>query len=153
MLFRSPNPGNRQQIPPATDNKLPVAYGEAWMGGTIVDLSITSDNQVLFYVIAICEVTDNGNDTITFGDVYWGGKKCNFYPANGTAVYSLTDPSTGVVDGTTDGLLNIYLYSNGSNNPYNTDQSAIAIMQTAGLTYTWDSSKLDRKSTRLNSSH
>ena len=25
----SPNPGNRQQLPPATDNKLPVIYGDA----------------------------------------------------------------------------------------------------------------------------
>ena len=24
----SPNPGNRQQLPPATDNKLPIIYGE-----------------------------------------------------------------------------------------------------------------------------
>ena len=138
----SPNPGNRQQIPPATDNKVPVVYGEAWVGGTVTDLSITSDNQVIFYVMPLCEVTDNGNDTITFGDVYWGGKKCNFSPPGGTAVYSLTDPSTGEVDGSTDGQLNIYLYSNGSNNPYNTTQSAIAIMQTAGLVYTWDNTKL-----------
>jgi hypothetical protein len=74
----SPNPGNRQQLPPATDNKLPVVYGQAWLGGTIVDLSISQNNQELYYVIAISEVTNNGNDTITFGDVYYGGKKCIF---------------------------------------------------------------------------
>lgn len=82
----SPNPGNRQQVPPATDNKLPVVYGQAWLGGTIVDLSITSNNQELYYVIAISEVTDNGNDTITFGDVYYGGKKCIF--ETNTATYN-----------------------------------------------------------------
>jgi hypothetical protein len=74
----SPNPGNRQQVPPATDNKLPVVYGSAWLGGTITDLSISENNQELYYVISLCEVTDNGNDTITFGDVYWGGKKVVF---------------------------------------------------------------------------
>jgi hypothetical protein len=74
----SPNPGNRQQLPPATDNKLPVVYGQAWLGGTIVDLSISQNNQELYYAIAISEVTNNGADTITFGDVYWGGKKCIF---------------------------------------------------------------------------
>ena len=63
----SPNPGNRQQIPPATDNKLPVVYGQAWVGGTITDLSISSNNQELYYVLSLCEVTNNGSDTITFG--------------------------------------------------------------------------------------
>jgi hypothetical protein len=80
----SPNPGNRQQLPPATDNKLPVVYGQAWLGGTIVDLSISQNNQELYYVIAISEVTNNGADTITFGDVYWGGKKCIFEANNAT---------------------------------------------------------------------
>lgn len=53
----SPNPGNRQQIPPQTDNKLPVIYGAAWAGGIITDLSITDDNQKLYYVLSLCEVT------------------------------------------------------------------------------------------------
>jgi membrane protein implicated in regulation of membrane protease activity len=74
----SPDVGNRQQVPPATDNKLPVVYGEAWLGGTIVDLSISENNQELYYVLAISEVTGNGADTITFGDVYYGGKKVTF---------------------------------------------------------------------------
>ena len=40
----SPDPGNRQQLPPATNNKLPVVYGEAYVGGTVTDLSISEDN-------------------------------------------------------------------------------------------------------------
>jgi len=55
---RYPNPGNRQQIPPATDNKLPVIYGSAYVGGTIVDLSITNNNQQIYYVMALSEVTN-----------------------------------------------------------------------------------------------
>jgi hypothetical protein len=133
------NPGNRQQIPPNTANKLPVIYGQGWVGGTIVDASITSDNQVMYYVIALCEVTNDGQDTISFGDIYWGGKKCNF---SGTAVTSLYDPSTGTNDGAISGKLNIYLYRNGSNQPVNTSQTAIQVMQASGLTYKWDSSKL-----------
>ena len=82
----SPNPGNRQQLPPATDNKLPVVYGQAWLGGTIVDLSISENNQELYYVIAISEVSNNGLDTLTFGDVYYGGKKCIF--ETNTATYN-----------------------------------------------------------------
>jgi hypothetical protein len=138
----SQNPGNRLQVPPATDNKLPVVYGQAWLGGTVVDLSISSNNQELYYVMAICEVTDNGNDTITFGDVYWGGKKCTFASSTSPNVVSLTDESTGETDSSVNGKLQVFLYRNGSNTPVRGTQSAISVMQTAGLTYTWDDDKL-----------
>ncbi len=219
----SPNPGNRQQIPPATDNKLPVVYGQAWLGGTITDLSISSNNQELYYVISICEVTNNGSDTITFGDVYWGGKKCIFetqtanytalgtvssvssnqiytdninsvpatnsqitfsnsgtptvytvasasgdefgctitfttnisgvsvgntiyaYQFNGNAptlVTGLLDESTGVVDTAVNGKLQIFLYNNGSNSPVRGVSSAVSVMKTPGLTYTWTDDKV-----------
>jgi hypothetical protein len=140
----SPDVGNRQQVPPATDNKLPVVYGEAWVGGTIVDLSITENNQELYYVLAISEVTNTPSsapDTITFGDIYWGGKKATF-SSDGFTVASLTDESSGVVDTTVDGKIAIYLYSNGSNTPFNSSQSAISVMQASDLTYKWDSTKL-----------
>lgn len=135
------NPGNRLQIPPATDNKLPVVYGKAWLGGTVIDVSISSNNQQIYYVIALCEVTDNGSDTITFGDVYWGGKRCVFGSGN-QKVTALVDESTGQTDSSINGKLEIFLYRNGSFNPTNSSQSAISVMQTSGLIYTWDSSKL-----------
>lgn len=137
----SPDVGNRQQVPPATDNKLPVVYGEAWLGGTIVDLSISENNQELYYVLAIAEVTGNGTDTITFGDAYWGGKKVTFRP-DGYTVASLTDESSGVVDTTVDGRMEFFFYNNGSDSPTNQSQSAISVMQADGLIYKWDSTKL-----------
>jgi hypothetical protein len=137
----SPNPGNRQQIPPATDNKLPIVYGEAYLGGIITDLTISSNNQELYYCLAISEVTNNGSDTFTFGDVYWGGKRCVF--ESGTPnVTSLVDESTGNSDASVNGKLQIFLYRNGSFTPTNSTQSAIAVMQTPGLIYTWDDTKL-----------
>jgi len=138
----SPNPGNRQQLPPATDNKLPIVYGAAWVGGTIIDLSISDNNQELYYVVALTEVTGNGTDTISFGDIYWGGKKCNFASSTSENVVSLTDESTGETDTSVNGLLQIYLYSNGSNSQVRGSSSAISVMQTAGLIYQWDSTKL-----------
>ena len=141
----SPNPGNRQQIPPATDNKLPVVYGSAYVGGTVTDLSISSNNQELYYVISICEVTNTNAgqtaDSISFGNIYFGGKLVQFQ-GNGYTVASLLDESTGVQDTTVNGKIQIFLYRNGSNSPVNSSQSAISVMQTAGLTYTWDNSKL-----------
>ena len=141
----SPNPGNRQQLPPATDNKLPVVYGSAYVGGNVTDLSISEDNQQLYYVISICEVTNTNDgqtpDEITFGDIYFGGKLVTFQ-SNGYTVASLTDESTGEVDTTVNGRLEFFLYNNGSDSPVNSTKSAIEVMQASGLVYTWDNTKL-----------
>ena len=138
----SPDVGNRQQIPPATDNKLPIVYGTAWVGGTIVDLSISENNQEIYYVIALSEVTGGATpDTITFGDCYWGGKKVVFN-VDGYNVDALLDESTGVQDTTVAGKMQFYFYNNGSNNPTNTAQTAITVMNASGLIYTWDATKL-----------
>jgi hypothetical protein len=142
-----PNPGSRAQTPPAGSNKLPVIYGHAWTGGIITDLSITSDNQTLYYVFALSEVTNTESssvgdpDEITFGDVYWGGKKCIFDGTDLTKVVTLRDPSTGQ-DQNISGYMNIYFYKNGSNQPANSSLSAISVMQDTNLTYKWDSFKL-----------
>jgi len=141
---QQPNPGNRQQVSPAGDNKLPVVYGSAYVGGVITDMSITENNQDIYWVMSLSEVTnsENGNtaDVFTFGNVYWGGKLCVF-GGNGYSVTGLTDESTGETQDIT-GYMDIYLYSNGVYNGYNTASNAIQIMQTAGLVYTWDNTKL-----------
>lgn len=137
------NPGSRTQIPPSGANKLPVVYGSAYVGGIITDLSITNDNQNLYYVISLAEVTnteDGGSpDSISFGNIYWGGKKCIMV---GTSVTALLDESTGISDTSVNGKLSIYLYKNGSAEGYNTTESAIEVMQGEGLSYQWDSNKL-----------
>jgi hypothetical protein len=142
---QSPNPGNRQQLPPATDNKLPVVYGQAYVGGIVTDLSISENSQELYYVLSICEVTNTNPeqtpDSINFGQIYFGGKLVQFQD-NGYTVASLLDESTSVVDTTVDSKIEFYLYRNGSNSPTNSALTAIQVMQTAGLIYTWDSSKL-----------
>lgn len=142
---RYPNPGNRQQIPPATDNKLPIIYGSSYVGGTVVDLSITNDNQQLYYVMALSEVTnsENGNtgDVFTFGDTYWGGKKVIFQP-NSPVVSGLLDESTGITDTTVNGLMAFYFYRNGSYTPTNSSTDAIALMNASNLVYKWDATKL-----------
>jgi len=140
-----PNPGNPQQIPPAGNNKLPVVYGTGYVGGVITDLSITSDNQTLYWVFSLSEVTNTETggtpDTFSFGNIYWGGKLCIFDTSDLTNVTGLKDESTGVVQDI-NGYMNIYLYKNGSNQPVNTTSTAIQVMQQSGLVYTWDSSKL-----------
>jgi hypothetical protein len=142
----SPNPGNNQQVPPATDNKLPVVYGSSYVGGTITDLSITSDNQQLYYVISICEVTSTNAgqtpDTITFGNVYYGGKLVQFTNSTSSSITGLLDESTGIVDTTVAGRIEFYLYPNGSATPARGTGSAIDVMSNANLVYQWDATKL-----------
>jgi len=140
----SPNPGNNQQVGPATDNKLPIVYGSAFVGGQVTDLSISNNNQELYYVIALSEVTgtETGQtaSTFTFGDIYYGGKLVNFQ-ANGYTVESLLDESTGLVDSTVNGLLEFYLYNNGSYSPTNSPFSAVDVLSNPYLTYQWNASK------------
>jgi hypothetical protein len=142
---QQPNPGNRQQLPPAGDNKIPVVYGSAYLGGIITDMSISNDNQDIYWVFALSEVTNTETggmpDTITFGNVYWGGKRCVFDGTDLTKVTGLLDESTGETQDIS-GYMNIYLYSNGSSNPANTSQNAIDVMSASNLIYQWDGSKL-----------
>jgi hypothetical protein len=141
------NPGSRLQVGPAGENKLPVIYGTSYVGGIVTDLSITSDNQTLYYCLSLAEVTNSEGyisgtpDTITFGDVYFGGKRCLFDGTDQYKVTGLLDESTGITDGTVAGKLEIYFYRNGSNSPVNSSTSAITLMQSSGLTYTWDTNK------------
>jgi hypothetical protein len=135
------NPGNPQQQPPASDNKLPIVYGTGWVGGVVTDLTITSDNQVMYYVLALSECTGT-TDTITFGDIYFGGKKCIFDPTDQYKVTGLMDTSTGINDTVVDGYLSVYLYRRGSATPTNSSSSAISILQDSALVYQWDATKL-----------
>lgn len=142
------NTGSRVQLAPATKNKLPVVYGQAYLGGTVFDCLISADNQWMFFAIAICEVTNTSGtpDTLTFGDIYWAGKKCVF-GSNGN-VTGLLDTSTGLTDTAVDGKLYIYTYKNGSAQPVNTTYTAQQIMQgnvpsgSVSLTSGWNSSYL-----------
>jgi len=68
--------GGRVQLPPATDNKLPVVYGTAFIGGPITDAMLSTDQKTMWAVVALAEVTDNG--TISFGDIYYDGKLVQF---------------------------------------------------------------------------
>lgn len=139
------NPGNRTQVPPAGDNKLPIIYGSAYVGGVITDLSITNDNQTLYYILSLSEVTNTEAsgvaDTFTFGNIYFGGKKCIFDVTDTSLITGLLDESTGITDTTVNGKMNMYLFRNGSYSGVNTTQTAIQIMQDTNLTYQWDNTK------------
>jgi len=110
--------GGRVQIPPATDNKIPVVYGSAFVGGPIIDAKISTDQKTMWYVIALAEHQDNqggGGGSYTFGDIYYDGKLVTF--SSGAAVASLTTNTTPAqTDARVADNLFIYLFTNGRSN-------------------------------------
>ena len=142
-----PNPGSRQQFAPAGDNKLPVVYGSAYVGGIVTDLTISEDNQDIYWVLSLSEVTNSESggtpDTITFGNIYWGGKKCIFSTTPGqlSKVVGLLDESTNETQDIS-GYMDIFLYNNGSQSPVNTSQYAYDVLSATNLVYKWNNTKM-----------
>ena len=114
------NGGGRVQIPPATENKIPVVYGSAFVGGPITDAKISTDQKTMWYVVALAEHTDTTvGSGYTFGDIYYDGKLVAF--SSGAAVASLTTNTTPAqTDTRMAGNLFIYLFTNGSSSGVNT---------------------------------
>jgi hypothetical protein len=98
--------GVRQQIPPSSENRIPVAYGEAWMGGTFVDAVLSTDNQAMYYVLAISHISPNGQITFDTTQFYYGDRLITFAPGT-NRVASLTDGA-----GNVDTKINNYLFFN-----------------------------------------
>ena len=67
--------GGRIQIPPATNNKIPVVYGNAFVNGIITDARLISTDQktnnTMFYCLVLSETCNNGGAAYTVNDVYW----------------------------------------------------------------------------------
>jgi hypothetical protein len=53
---QSQDTGARQQVPPASNNSIPVVYGDAWLGGTFVDAVLSSNQKTMYYVMAISSI-------------------------------------------------------------------------------------------------
>ena len=51
----APDPGVKQRIPSDPSNKLPIIYGEDRVHGSIIFADISSDNQTMAFIIALCE--------------------------------------------------------------------------------------------------
>ena len=123
--------GGRVQLPPATDNKIPVVYGQAFVGGPVVDAKISSDLKTMWYVVALAEHTDTtagSGYTFDLNNVYYDGKRVQF-GANGVVTGLINNtPSQTEIDTKVNGKIVIYLFSNGSNSPVNQSQPAYNIV-------------------------
>jgi hypothetical protein len=115
--------GGRIQLPPATDNKIPVVYGTAFIGGSIIDAMLSTDQKTMWYVVALAEHTDTTlSSGYSFGDIYYDGKLVQF-GTNGAVTGLITNnaaPGLAQIDTRVNGFLYIYLFSNGSSSGTNT---------------------------------
>lgn len=102
--------GVRQQIPPSADNPIPVVYGDAWLAGTFVDAVLSTDQKTMYYVMAISNISPNGQFTYDTSEFYYGDRLIAFDGTDQTKVVSLTD-TAGNVDTKIADQMYVYLYT------------------------------------------
>jgi hypothetical protein len=100
--------GTKVQVPPATDNKIGIAYGRNFMSGPITDVAITNGNDTMNYCIALSEVVDGA--TYTLNQTFWGDKKLVF---NGANVTTYTDSNSTTTEDWKD-KIRIRVYAGGT---------------------------------------
>jgi hypothetical protein len=127
--------GARVQLGPATNNKLSVSYGSAFLAPTVTDAKITTDQKTMYYVFSLCEASSG---TMSFGKIFWNGKEVTLgagdYSGVNKVVSLTTNATTPQVDTTIDGYAWIYQFSNGSSSGVNTGgTSAITILSDASI--------------------
>jgi hypothetical protein len=107
--------GQRIQLEPSTENRIPVVYGSAFVNGIITDVYLSPDNKTLYYVLALSEKTGNVNlgtgagSSFTFKKCYWNDLLLTFQ-SDGVTVASATD-RPGNVNTKINGLISVYFYN------------------------------------------
>lgn len=83
---RSSQQGGRVQLPPQTNNRIPVVYGSAYVNGIITDARLISTdsktNNVMYYCLVLSELSNTG--TMGLDSVYWNDVKLVFESADGS---------------------------------------------------------------------
>jgi hypothetical protein len=102
------DPGTSIQLPPATDNKLPVLYGQAFTSGPIFDAAISNENKTMTYCIALSEETQTG--TFSCSEIFMNDVKLVF---SGNTVVSHVDPNQST-DSNYNGNVRVNIYQGGS---------------------------------------
>lgn len=118
----------RIQLNPSTSNKLPVIYGNAFVEGAIIDAKISTDQQTMWYVIALCEL--GAPDTQwRFNSIYWNNNELTFDNTDHTSVINwMNNAEPPQLNQKVNGKIHIYLYAGNSSSPYNTSLSAIDVL-------------------------
>jgi hypothetical protein len=91
--------GVRQQVPPSSVNALPVAYGDAYMGGTFVDAVLSNDQQTMFDVLAVSSISPNGQFSYDCSRMYYGDRLITFAASGGAISATVFNGGTGYAVG------------------------------------------------------
>lgn len=110
----------REQLSPNTKHAVPVIYGNAFVKGIITDAQLTDSNGTMWYCVTICEKTGtllstSADSDITFKKIYLNNCEVSFQN-DGITVASIVD-ADGVVNSDVNGLIQIYCYNDGEDNP------------------------------------
>jgi hypothetical protein len=106
--------GARQMLNPATNHKIPVVYGSAYLGGAITDAQLVDSNKTMWVCLTISEKTGNlfstgADSTFTFNECYRNADQVIFQ-ADGITVARTVD-ADGNQDVSMAGLIKIYMYA------------------------------------------
>ena len=87
--------GSRQMLSPATNHKIPVVYGSAYLGGAITDAQLVDSNKTMWVCLTISELTGKlfstgAAPTYTFNECYRNADQI-FFQADGITVAKSVD--------------------------------------------------------------
>lgn len=118
----------RIQLNPSTANKLPVIYGSAFVEGAIVDAKISTDQQTMWYVIALSEAGPVSMQW-QFQSIYWNNNELTFDNTDYTSVINwMNNAEPPQLNQKVNGKVHVYLYTGNSFSPFNTSLSAIDVL-------------------------
>lgn len=116
--------GSRLTIPPSADQRIPVIYGSAHLGGIITEAVMTENNTRMTYVFTLCEktgtqISDSAASTFAFNNIYWNDQRIVFDSSGAeagiAAAYSID--REGNIDYSVDGLIRVWCYDGNSTTP------------------------------------
>lgn len=115
------DPGVRLQVPAAQDNKIPVVYGSAHLGGIVTEAVMSEGGTRMTFVLTICERTgtllSTGQaSTFKLLDVYFNDQRVVFESTGGEAgiLVKYTEDREGNQDTSAAGLIRVWFYNGNS---------------------------------------
>lgn len=116
-----PDPQTKLQNNANTENKIPVVYGDAFLGGCVIDAVLMPDNVTMYFCLAISEKTGKINlgqgadSSFTFKDPYWNGNKMILKSDGVTLDYTID--TSGNRDTSYSGLIQVWCFNGNSTSP------------------------------------
>ena len=119
--------GVRLQTNPDTTNPIPLLYGSSYFGGKVTDAQLVDSNKTMWYCLTLCEATDAhtfSTDPTTghtqpvvnkIDEIYMNNNRV-VMQADGVTVDYVYN-SDNIIDHNPNGLVQIYLFNNGSGTP------------------------------------